>query len=148
MIGAFFMELSQSPGFLINKLAHMMQVELEHRLSSYEVTSSQWAVLALLWKKEGLSQVEIQQRLRLEKATVTGLIQRMSRSGLVFKRTDKADKRIHRIFLTEKGKSLEEQLIPQAKWVNEATLNGFSSEQKETLMKLISMAIRNLEGIG
>lgn len=139
------MELRQSPGFLINQLAHMMQVELEHRLTQYGVTSSQWAVLALLWKKEGLSQVDIQHKLRLEKATVTGLIQRMTRSGLVFKNTDPYDKRIHRIFLTDKGKQLEAFLIPEAMNVNERVLTGFSTEQKEIFLQLIKKSISNLD---
>lgn len=139
------MDLRNSPGFLVNKLAHIMQVELEHRLSEYGVTTSQWAVLALLWRKEGLSQIEIQQALSLEKATVAGLIQRMSRSDLVYKEADEHDKRIHRVFLTAKGRSLEHLLIPHAQAVNEQMLRGFSKEQQDEFIGLIQTALRNME---
>jgi DNA-binding MarR family transcriptional regulator len=139
------MDLNQSPGFLINKLAHMMQVELERRLHEFDVTTSQWAVLALLWKREGLSQVEIQQSLGLEKATVAGLVQRMSHSNLLYRETDTNDKRIQRVFLTVKGKQLENLLIPHAKAVNELALSGFSHEEKEIFMQFIKAAIRNLD---
>lgn len=139
------MNLHQSPGFLINKLAHIMQMELEHRLQEYGVTTSQWAILALLWKKEGLSQVEIQQMLGLEKATVTGLVQRMSRAHFVYKATDAHDKRINRVFLTEKGRQLEELLVPHAKSVNELALKGFSHEETERFIEFIMKAIRNVD---
>lgn len=139
------MDLRHSPGFLVNKLAHIMQVKLEHRLNEFGVTTSQWAILALLWRKEGLSQIEIQQSLRLEKATVTGLIQRMIRSDLVYKEADSLDRRIHRIFLTSKGRSLENLLIPHAKAVNEQMLMGFSDEQKEEFIQFIQSALRNMD---
>ncbi len=139
------MDLRQSPGFLINKLAHIMQVELERRLNEYGVTTSQWAILALLWRKEGLSHLEIQKALRLEKATVTGLIQRMSRSKLIYREADPSDKRVHRVFLTEKGKSLENLLIPHAQAVNQQMLGGFTNEQTETFIKCIVSAIKNMD---
>lgn len=91
------MDLNQSPGFLINKLAHTMMIQMEKRIKIYNVTTSQWAILALLWKKEGVSQVELQQALGLDKATVTGLLQRMSLSGLIIRKTDLEDKRIQRV---------------------------------------------------
>lgn len=139
------MDLYQSPGFLVNQLAHLMQVELDRLLNEYGVTTSQWAVLALLWNKEGLSHLEIQQALRIEKATVTGLIQRMMRTGLIYREVDSSDKRVHRVFLTEKGKSLEHDLIPQAKAVNEKMLRGISDEHAKILMQCIHFAIRNME---
>lgn len=138
------MDLNQSSGFLINQLAHLMKVELDQRLAKYQVTTSQWAVLALLWKTEGLSQVEIQQAFHIEKATVAGLIQRMIRLGLLYKKIDAADKRVHRVYLTEKGKSLEQQLVVEAQAVNEQMLQGFSNVQREQFFEIMKLALSNM----
>jgi DNA-binding MarR family transcriptional regulator len=61
----------------------MMAVELERRFKAHGVTTSWWAILNLLWQRERVPQVELQQKLRLESATVTGLLQWMQQDGLI-----------------------------------------------------------------
>src|SRR5689334_9281109 len=105
-----------------------MAQALEHRFKTYDVTISQWAVLLMLWQQgEGKSQVELQELLGLEGATVTGLVQRMERSGLVQRKPDSRDKRMLRVYLTEHGRSLEPILTPLAQEVNACVLQGFST---------------------
>src|SRR5690349_20693024 len=101
------MNLEESPGFLIAKLAHAMHVDLDRRLKVHGVTLSQWKLLLHLWRCEGRSQVELQELLGLERATITGLVQRMAAQGWVQRRTDPHDRRVQRVFLTERGRALE-----------------------------------------
>lgn len=137
------MKLQESPGFLISKLSHRMAVELDKALKKYGVTISQWAILNLLWQKEGLSQVELQQILGLEGATITGLLQRMESGGFVKRSPDLDDRRIQRIYLTELGRSLEVPLCAEAHQVNEKTLKGFSPDEKNFFMRLLLRALNN-----
>src|SRR5579871_5323773 len=98
------MDSLESPGMLINKLAHAMALDMDRRLRTSGVTLSQWFVLKQLWQQEGKSQVELQELLGLERATVNGLIQRMTTAGLIERRPDPDDRRVQRIFLTERGR--------------------------------------------
>lgn len=137
------MKLQESPGFLISKLSHRMAVELDKALKKYGVTISQWAILNLLWQKEGLSQVELQQILGLEGATITGLLQRMESGGFVKRSPDLDDRRIQRIYLTELGRSLEVPLCAEAHQVNEKALQGFSPDERNFFMRLLLRALNN-----
>jgi DNA-binding MarR family transcriptional regulator len=67
-----------------------MTLDMDRRLRAYDVTMSQWAILKQLWRQEGKSQVELQALLDLERATVNGLVQRMTRAGLIQCRPDPA----------------------------------------------------------
>ncbi len=96
------MDSFESPGTLIHKLAHTMALDMDRRLKAAGVTLSQWLVLKQLWRQEGKSQVELQELLDLERATVNGLIQRMVRSELIECKPDPSDRRVQRIFLTER----------------------------------------------
>lgn len=137
------MNLQDSLGFLINKLAHKMATELDARLKQHGVTISQWTILAVLWKHEGIAQVEIQQHLAIEGSTVTGIIQRMIREGLIERRTDSQDRRVQRVFLTEKGRGLEEKLVPEANAVNQTALQGLSEDEQAFFLRLVKRSLVN-----
>ena len=69
----------------------------------------------VLWEKDNQPVNDIAHRLLLETNTVTPLLQRMEKLGLVNRKKGEQDKRQQIVSLTEKGKSLEEEafkLIP------------------------------------
>ena len=115
---------------LAKRLTHVMAVELDRRLRVHNVTLAQWGVLKQLWEREGRSQVELQGRMGLEGATVTGLLQRMIRAGLVQRRTDPSDKRVQRVFLTEQGRALETVVAHLVEEINAQALAGFTADEQ------------------
>ena len=140
------MDSFESPGTLINKLARAMALEMDRRLRAYDVTLSQWFVLKQLWRQEGRSQVELQELLSLERATVNGLIQRMTRSGLIQCHPDPDDRRVQRIFLTERGRNLQ-QITPSLEQEMYArTLEGFSDDERTFFIRLLTRALHNIAG--
>ncbi len=137
------MDSFESPGVLINRLAHAMALEMERRLKTAGVTLSQWFVLKQLWRQEGRSQVELQELLDLERATVNGLIQRMTRSKLIECKPDPSDRRVQRIFLTERGRALKQITPSFEEEVNARTLQGFSEDEYTFFMRLLTRALHN-----
>ncbi|HET8839933.1 MAG TPA: MarR family transcriptional regulator [Ktedonobacteraceae bacterium] len=133
----------ESPGMLINRLAHAMALDMDRRLRAHNVTLSQWMVLKQLWQQEGRSQVELQDLLMLERATVNGLIQRMVRAGLIECKPDTHDKRVQRIFLTERGRALKEVTPALEAEVNAHTLQGFSEDERAFFIRLLTRALQN-----
>lgn len=140
------MEYADSPGLLINKLAHAMALDMDRRLRGVGVTMSQWALLKPLWKQEGRSQVELQDLLGLDGATVTGLVQRMARQGLIQRRADPSDKRVQRVFLTQRGRALEPVTAAFEEEVNAHALEGFSADERAFFIRLLTRALQNYEG--
>ena len=139
-------DFSESPGLLINRLAHAMALDMDRRLKVHDVTMSQWAMLKQLWRQEGRSQVELQELLGLDGATVTGLVQRMTNLGLVQRRCDPSDKRVQRVFLTERGRALEHSTASLEGEVNAHALEGFSSDERVFFIRLLTRALHNCEG--
>lgn len=133
----------ESPAQLIYKLAHALALEMERRLRVYDVTLSQWSILKQLWRQEGRSQVELQRLVGLERATVNGLVQRMARSDLIQFRADPVDKRVQRIFLTERGKGLQSVTTSLEEEVNALVLEGFSNDERIFFVSLLGRAFHN-----
>ncbi len=140
------MDSFESPGVLINKLAHAMALDTNRRLRAYNVTMSQWAILKQLWRQEGKSQVELQALLDLERATVNGLVHRMTRAGLIQCRPDPGDRRVQRIFLTERGRVLKQRTTSLEEEVNARALEGFSDDERAFFIRLLKRALHNVTG--
>lgn len=86
-------------------------------LTELGITYPQYLVLMVLWEKDNQPVNDIAHRLILETNTVTPLIQRMEKQGLITRKQGDKDKRQQIVSLTLSGKEMEErayQLIPPA----------------------------------
>ena len=85
-------------------------------LSTLGITYPQYLVMMVLWEKDSQPVNDIAHKLLLETNTVTPLLQRMERQGLIVRQRGQEDKRQQIVSLTEKGWSMEEEaykLIPK-----------------------------------
>jgi len=99
--------LDNSLGFTVNVVGRLMKRALFLRLTQVGVTPTQWTVLMCLWKQDGLSFTELGNQLCFDHPTVTGVVDRMERENLVKRHRDHIDRRVVKVFLTSKGKDLE-----------------------------------------
>ena len=84
-------------------------------LTALGITYPQYLVLMVLWEKDNQPVNDIAHRLLLETNTVTPLLQRMEKLGIVSRKKGEQDKRQQIVSLTQKGKEMEEkayELIP------------------------------------
>lgn len=79
------------------------------------ITYPQYLVLLVLWEKDAQPVNDIAKRLCLETNTITPLLQRMERQGLLTRVKGKEDTRQRIVCLSQKGKALQEQaqVIPE-----------------------------------
>ena len=82
-------------------------------LTALGLTYPQYLVLMVLWEQDNQPVNDIAHRLFLETNTVTPLLQRMEKLGIVSRRKGKEDKRQQIVSLTKKGKALEEEAFAQ-----------------------------------
>lgn len=74
------------------------------------LTYPQYIVMLVLWEKDNQLVGDISRRLMLDSNTLTPLLQRMEREGLVIRTKGIADGRQTLVSLTKKGHALEEQV--------------------------------------
>ncbi len=78
-------------------------------LAPLGITYPQYLVLMVLWEKDSQPVNDIAHRLMLETNTVTPLLQRMEKLGIISRKKGEKDKRQQIVSLTEKGKAMEQQ---------------------------------------
>ena len=79
-------------------------------LSQYGLTYPQYLVLLVLWEKDAQPVNDIARRLFLETNTVTPLLQRMEKEGILTRAKGKKDGRQMIVSLTKEGKALQKKL--------------------------------------
>lgn len=80
-------------------------------LSQHGLTYPQYLVLLVLWEKDALPVNDIAKRLYLETNTVTPLLQRMEKQGILSRKRGEKDARQMIVTLTKKGKDLQDILL-------------------------------------
>lgn len=97
-------------GFLLAKAAQRwneLLAEAFARAGFAEVRPSYGSVLLPLFEEDGLQMGELGRRSRLSKQTMTALVRRVERDGLVSRRTDPGDARATLVFLTDRARRFE-----------------------------------------
>ena len=106
-------------------------------LSARGLTYPQYLVLLVLWEKDMRPVNDIAKRLYLETNTVTPLLQRMEKEGILVRKKGKEDARQMIVTLTEKGRQLKEELQNVPLSVGQAVL--CKSVNPETVPELFMM---------
>jgi len=106
--------------FLVSKAAQQVARRTREKLSAWGVTPAQYAVLRVLWDEDGQAGAAVGARLVIDSATITGVIDRLEGTGLLERRADGGDRRVHRLFLTAQGRALQAPLDAEMDHLNAA----------------------------
>ena len=101
----------------------------QFKSANVNLTREQWSILAVLWKSDGCSQQFIADSTSRDKPSVTRLIDNLVKEGYVIRKNDENDRRLNLIYLTDKGKEIEQDVIAAVDdTINKAT-KGLSNDQ-------------------
>jgi MarR family transcriptional regulator, transcriptional regulator for hemolysin len=90
--------------------SRLLRNYIDHRAKSRGSTRAQWIVLFRLRAQEGLSQVDLADVLELQPISLVRLLDRLVEHGLLERRHDPKDRRANRLFLTNAGRQLVDDL--------------------------------------
>lgn len=138
--------LDRSLGFLLARTARGMKRALESRLSEYNITASQYIVLAQLDDEDGISLSQLGERLDFDNPTITGVVDRMERHGLVVRRRVADDRRVINVFLTTKGANLLSTIEDVADEINAKALDEFTKADKQKFIKSLDTIWKKMNG--
>jgi len=127
-----------------SKLVHE-KVTAIFRKRGFNVTVEQFGVLVLLWYKEGVKQQDIADGLKRNKTTITRIIENMINSNLIVKVPDQLDKRNNLIYLTQKGKALQKEMVEASGLVYYQTLNNITHKDIEKCLVILKQMKKNLK---
>ncbi len=106
--------------------------------SQFGLTGPQLTVVKLLETFENLSLSSLSERIRAQNSTVTGIIDRMEREGLVRRERSTADRRVVHISLSDKGQKLAKQIQVEPMEVFRGALLSLSHGDLRDLLRIMN----------
>ncbi len=129
-----------------------MQVLLHRRLmeglGQTELSTGQPKVLAYLKSHEGYCQKEIAAACQLEPGSLTVLLNRMEKQGMIERRTEGNNRRSRHIYLSEYGRTLAALVVDRFYEVEEMAFAGISAEDRAAFARVSAEIIGNLKRNG
>jgi DNA-binding MarR family transcriptional regulator len=132
-------------GYWLNKLERNMKNIHDKRFQEYGITVSQASLLHQLWHEDGLTQTQIQEKLSMRGASVSGLVDALLKKGFIIRKQDEDDARYKRLYLTKKGREIEDKTIGLMMELDEEIMEGFSEEENAMLICWMKKLHSNLE---
>lgn len=139
-------DFQNSIGFIINRIGKSLIYVLDQELrKKFGITFGQWKVLIILANNAtGLTQKEIADKLALEGPTLIPIIDKLEKDAFVIRKIDPRDRRINRIFLTEKAHGSLDDTIEHVSKIKKICLNQIPEEDISTTKKTLEQMWLNL----
>ncbi len=112
-----------------------------------QLTGPQLTVVKILEQIGELSLSELSERIRAQNSTVTGIIDRMEREGLVLRERSTADRRVVIIRLTEKGLALAEDIPLEPMEVFQGALTSLNKDEMRELLRILLKVSKRVKAI-
>ncbi|MCG8349103.1 MAG: MarR family transcriptional regulator [Chloroflexales bacterium] len=125
--------------FLLGKAYQHVNQAAKRRLAPYGVTPVQYALLNVLWERDEQSSSELGDRLQLDSATMTGIIDRLEQAGLVERRLHPEDRRVNLVQLTVRGRTLQASLDQELAELNNDYFGRFRPDDATRLRSMLAV---------
>ena len=130
---------------LMGRTHRLFRHNVDLLIRDYDVYPGQPPLLLRLAREDGQSQKELASHMHVQPATLTVMIDRMAKHGLLERKADTRDQRVSRVFLTDKGRAAATGVREALERLEERSFARFSSEEREMFRELLLRIYAELE---
>ena len=136
--------LDRSPVHLLHRASQAVELAFA-TWTRGKLTPRQLAVLMTIEESEGLNQTDLMERTGIDRSTMTDVISRLRRKGLIQRRRNRRDARAFSVSLTDDGRRLLGAVVPVAIGVDRSVLGALPSERRKPFMDALASIVIALE---
>lgn len=134
-------EILREVGMIARALDSISNIEFKE----IHLTKGQYLYLVRIYENPGIIQEKLAEMIKVDRTTVARAIQKLEIQGVIEKKDDESNKKLNRLYTTEKGNQVYAFLKKEADHTDLVALNGFSIEETETLLQLLHRVRKNVE---
>lgn len=132
---------------LFTRASKLMRGAADAAYMRHGVRVGQNLVLEELWTEDGLAPGEVARRVGVSTPTVVKMASRMEASGLIDRRRDERDRRLIRLYLTEKGRAVRKPLQREREQLRELATADLTLTERRALETGLAKMVRNLMSV-
>jgi DNA-binding MarR family transcriptional regulator len=134
-------EILREIGMIARALDSISNIEFKE----YDLTRGQYLYLVRICESPGIIQEKVAELIKVDRTTAARSIKKLEMNGFIGKKEDEHNKKIKKLFPTEKGKKVFPFIKRENDYSNVVALEGLSEEEIETLFELLQTVRRNIE---
>ena len=141
--------MNTNGGFLVTKVKQLSDRVFEKILNEKKIEAfngAQGRILYVLWQKDGISIKTLSEQCGLAITSLTSMLERMEKQGLLRRENDEKDRRKTLLFLTERAYTLREDYEAVSARMGTIFYEGFNEEEIRLFESFLRRVLDNLEG--
>ena len=132
------MESCQYIGKYIGEIHRSSCMYFSKKFSKFAIGAGQYLFLLNLYKHDGITQEELTEKVKLDKATTARAIKKLEDEGYVKRVKKENDRRAYKLELTEKAEQIKEEVyLIMDEWESKVK-NYLTNEESQQLMNLLN----------
>ena len=134
-------EILREIGMIARALDSISNIEFKE----FDLTKGQYLYVVRICENPGIIQEQLVELIKVDRSTATRAIQKLEMHGFIEKKEDPTNKKIKRLFPTEKGKTVYPFIIRENDHSNLVALRGFSDQEETATFELLQRIRKNIE---
>ncbi|MEC1627065.1 MarR family transcriptional regulator [Bacillus mojavensis] len=134
-------EILREIGMIARALDSISNIEFKE----YNLTKGQYLYLVRICENPGIIQEKLAEMIKVDRTTAARAIKNLEMNGFIKKMDDDHNKKIKKLFPTEKGKDVFPVIKRENDHSNSVALAGFSEKEAETIFHLLQRIRKNVE---
>ena len=128
-------------GMIARALDSISNIEFKE----FDLTKGQYLYLIRICENPGIIQEKIAEMIKVDRTTAARAIKKLEMNGFIEKKGDEHNKKIKKLFPTEKGNMIYPYIRKENDYSNQVALEGFSEQEIELIYHLLHRVRRNIE---
>ena len=135
-------EILREIGMIARALDSIANIEFKE----FDLTRRQYLYLIRICENPGIIQEKLAEMIKVDRTTASRAIKKLEANGFIEKRIDSANRKIKRIFPTEKGNEISPNISRENEHSERVALQGLSEDESALLLGLLQKVRKNVEG--
>jgi len=132
-------EIHSMAGHLIRRLNQISMAVFSERMSEIgvELTPVQYAALSSIRDVPGIDQATLAGAIAYDKATIGGVVDRLTGKGLILRSQSSRDRRARALTITAEGEAVFQRVTPHVRALQNDILSGLDEDEKSIFLRLL-----------
>lgn len=134
-------EILREIGMIARALDSISNIEFKE----FDLTKGQYLYLVRICEHPGIIQEKVAEMIKVDRTTAARAIKKLELNGFIEKKEDEQNKKIKKLYPTEKGSQVYPFIKREHEYSNTVALDGFSESEIETIFQLLQRVRKNVE---
>ena len=134
-------EILREIGMIARALDSISNIEFKE----FDLTKGQYLYVVRICENPGIIQEKLAEMIKVDRTTAARAIKKLEMNGFIEKKDDSLNKKIKKLYPTEKGNKVYPFIKRENDYSNRVALAGFTEEEMETIHDLLQRVRKNVE---